>query len=125
MEASLADALKRATLGDNPPLISNGTPPISTPGMKPSGRSSAMAARRQKFGLKLSQMDGFGGSAQDFGLNNRRPANPDPPPSRRAPPQGELGTPFSSFSKIVYVLQSPFPIIFLSSPPNRPTALHY
>lgn len=97
-------ALMRATLADKPPLHPNGTPALSTPGLgtSPVGRGppSGIGARRAKPGMKLSDMSGFGGAAETFGLRAGRPASPGPP-ARRAPPQGNLGTPFSSFSKIV------------------------
>lgn len=101
MDATL-DALMRASLQDRPSLAQNGAPALSTPGLGAGGGRVPMAARRAKPGLKLSEMSGFGGAAQTFGLRVR-PSSPGPPPARRAPPQGELGTPFASFSKIVYV----------------------
>jgi hypothetical protein len=118
MDATV-DALMRASLADRPPLRPNGLPALSTPGLGAGGSSSrgGMAARRQKPGLKLSEMSGFGGAAQTFGLRAGRPASPGPTPARRAPPQGELGTPFASFSKIVYVyITSPRPFLLIPIP---------
>jgi mitogen-activated protein kinase kinase len=98
-------ALMRATLNDRPSLNPNGSPALSTPGLGATGMAGrmpmgGMAARRAKPGLKLSEMQGFGSTPQAFGLRAGRPASPGPA-SRRAPPQGDLGTPFASFSKIV------------------------
>ncbi|KAG9019412.1 hypothetical protein FS842_007852 [Serendipita sp. 407] len=103
------EALMRATLADRPPLHPSGAAALSTPGlggnpimrMGQGGAGAGMAARRAKPGMKLSDMSGFGGAAETFGLRVGRPASPGPPPARRAPPQGELGTPFANFSKIV------------------------
>ncbi|KAG8807639.1 hypothetical protein FRC17_004365 [Serendipita sp. 399] len=103
------EALMRATLADRPPLNPSGAPVVSTPGLgsNPLMRMGSPAAaggmhnRRVKPVMKLSDMTGFGGAAETFGLRVGRPASPGPPPARRAPPQGELGTPFASFSKIV------------------------
>lgn len=117
MDATL-DALMRASLQDRPSLAQNGAPALSTPGLGAGGGRVPMAARRAKPGLKLSEMSGFGGAAQTFGLRVR-PSSPGPPPARRAPPQGELGTPFASFSKIVYVFIPSF--TFLSPKPLPPT----
>jgi mitogen-activated protein kinase kinase len=98
-------ALMRASLNDRPALHPNGSPALSTPGLGTTGMAGraqmgGMAARRAKPGLKLSEMQGFGSTPQAFGLRAGRPASPGPP-ARRAPPQGDLGTPFASFSKIV------------------------
>lgn len=96
----------RATLGDRPPLPgAAGGGVVSTPGLgigRPGGQSAAggMAGRRMKPGLKLSQMTGLSPSP-NTGLGPGRPVSPtngNPPPRKN---QGEFGTPFSSFSKIV------------------------
>jgi len=98
-------ALMRTTLIDRSTLNPNGSLAPSTPGLGGVGMAgraptTGMAARRAKPGLKLSEMQGFGSTPQAFGLRVGRPASPGPV-SRRAPPQGDLGTPFASFSKIV------------------------
>lgn len=82
----------RASLADRPGLPQTSA---STPGAGASG----MAGRRIKPGLRLSDMKGFGAGAQAAGLALGRPASPTP--ARRALPQGELGTPFANFRKIV------------------------
>lgn len=112
-------AFMRATLGGRPPLPGAAVGGLaSTPGIG-IGRSvggvgqaahphipgpGGMAGRRMKPGLKLSQMTGIS-PTPNIGLGPGRPIttnhnNENPTPRR---PPGEFGTPFASFSKIVYV----------------------
>ncbi|KAG8823807.1 hypothetical protein FRC19_003110 [Serendipita sp. 401] len=74
------EALMRATLADRPPLHPSGAAALSTPGlggnpimrMGQGGAGAGMAARRAKPGMKLSDMSGFGGAAETFGLREIR-----------------------------------------------------
>lgn len=106
IDATVTALMKNASLNERPGLNAlNGSPAMSTPGLGSIGMAGrpavgGMAARRAKPGLKLADMQGFASSPQTFGLRPGRPASPGPP-ARRAPPQGDLGTPFASFSKIV------------------------
>ena len=86
---------------------------ISEPAIRRAPPPPGIAGRRKGPGLKLGLGDITGVAAAGpaaAGLGAGRPsaldAPPDQPPLRRLPAQGELGTPFSNFRKIVYVASS-------------------
>ena len=85
-----------------------------------------MSARRQRPAFSLRDIDPSivdppfsGGGVAAAGLGAGRPSLPDPP---RRPPAGDFGSPFSNFSKIVYVLSFNIlqPLIFFSPLSQRP-----
>ncbi|KAF8482213.1 kinase-like protein [Gautieria morchelliformis] len=87
----VAGTLQRAGLSE--PAIRRAPPP---PGV---------AGRRKGPGLKLGDITGVAAGPSAAGLGAGRPsaldAPPDQLPLRKLPAQGELGTPFSNFRKIV------------------------
>ena len=81
---------------------------ISEPSIRRAPPPPGVAGRRKGPGLKLGDITGRPAAGpSSAGLGAGRPsaldAPPDQPPLRRLPAQGELGTPFSNFRKIVYV----------------------
>lgn len=81
----------RTSIGDRPPFPQA---TVSTP-----GGAGGMAARRMKPTLKLKDIAGVSTGALGAGLGAGRPM--DLPADKRGPAQGELGTPFANFQKIV------------------------
>lgn len=97
----------------------------------PRTRGVGMSARRPRPAFSLRDIDPSiaeppfsGGGVAAAGLGAGRPSLPDPP---RRPPAGNFGSPFSNFSKIVYVVSFSIlhPLIFLSYHSDPSGALNF
>lgn len=90
---STTNALLRTSIADPRPPLPGAS--VSTPG------AGGMAARRLKPGLKLSDIQGVSSGAQGAGLGAGRPIAAPASSAPKRPAQGDLGTPFANFQKIV------------------------
>ena len=113
MDGAVA-GIANISIGERPGALPSLRAPASSPGpSRPGPPMGGLAARRMKGNApKLNPHDVPGGlhlppmgaGPQGAGLGVGRPQLDDEP---RRPPQSTFGTPFSNFSKIVYVLLVP------------------